>query len=131
MMDLSDILSNAVDQDKGRRMEALNPWTGEPTGIAFVIAGPDGNVQRMARIAMMDELAEAAASDGTVSAEARETARINSLARCVLRMEAVEDGKAVPSTHKNIVRVLKIAPWLQAQVDTFGGDRRKFAPESM
>ncbi|MBB3289899.1 MULTISPECIES: hypothetical protein [unclassified Rhizobium] len=129
-MDLSDILSNVVDQDKGRRMEIVNPWTGDGTGIFFVVAGPDSQAQRNARIAMMDELAEMADDEGKVSSEARETARINSLARCCLRMEIEEDGKQIPSNHKNIVRVLKAAAWLQAQVDTFAADRRKFGPEA-
>lgn len=129
-MTLDDILSNVADQDRGRDLVITDPWTGEPTGIRFRIAGPDSNIQRRARIEMMDELAEAAGPDGTVSAEARETARLNCLAKSVITMEIEEDGKPVPMSHKHVLRVLRAGTWLQAQVDDFAGDRRHFAPEA-
>jgi hypothetical protein len=128
-MTLDDILSNVADQDKGRELVIADPWSGQPTGIKFRIAGPDSDVHHRARIQMMDELAEAARPDGTVSAEAREAARIACLAKCVLLMEIDEDGKPVPVSHKQIIRVLRSAAWLQAQVDAFAGDRQNFAPE--
>lgn len=128
-MTLDEILSNVADQDRGRDLDILDPWTGERTGIRFRIAGPDSEVQHRARIQMMDELAEAARPDGTVSAEAREAARLACLAKCVLLMEIEEDGKPVPMSHKNVLRVLRAGTWVQAQVDTFAGDRARFAPE--
>lgn len=130
-MTLEDVLSNVADQDRGRPLEIVNPWTGEPAGIRFRIAGPDSDVQHRARIAMMDELAEASRADGTVSAEARETARLNCLAKCCLLMEIEEDGKPVPMSHKNVLRVLRAGTWIQAQVDGFAGDRSRFAPEAV
>lgn len=129
-MTLDEILSNVADQDRGRELPIVDPWTGKPTGIRFRIAGPDSDVQHRARIQMMDELAEAARPDGTVSAEAREAARLACLAKCVLLMEIEEDGKPVPMSHKNVLRVLRSGAWLQAQVDAFAGDRRNFAPEA-
>lgn len=129
-MTLDDILSNVADQDRGRELVIVNPWTGALAGIRFRIAGPDSEVQHRARIQMMDELAEAARPDGTVTAEAREAARIACLAKCVLLMEIEEDGKPVPTSHKNITRVLRAAGWLQAQVDAFAGNRANFAPEA-
>lgn len=128
-MDFNDILSNVADQDRGRELVVADPWTGKPTGIRFRIAGPDSDVQHRARIQMMDELAEAARPDGTVSAEARETARLNCLAKAVLLMEIEEDGKPVAMSHKNVLRVLRAGTWIQAQVDAFAGDRSRFAPE--
>lgn len=129
MMTLDDVLSNVADQDRGRELVIVDPWTGEPAGIRFRIAGPDSDVQHRARIQMMDELAEAARPDGTVSAEAREAARISCLAKCVLLMEIEEDGKPVPMSHRNVVRVLRAGTWIQSQVDAFAGDRARFAPE--
>lgn len=128
-MTLDDVLSNVADQDRGRELVIADPWTGKPTSIKFRIAGPDSDVQHRARIQMMDELAEAAQPDGTVSAEAREAARIACLAKCVLLMEIEEDGKPIATSHKNIIRVLRAGAWIQAQVDAFAGDRRNFAPE--
>lgn len=128
-MTLDDVLSNVADQDRGRELVIVDPWTGEPAGIRFRIAGPDSDVQHRARIQMMDELAEAARPDGTVSAEAREAARISCLAKCVLLMEIEEDGKPVPMSHKNVRRVLRAGTWIQSQVDGFAGDRARFAPE--
>lgn len=128
-MDLSDVLSNVADQDKGRMLEILHPWSGEKTGMRFWMAGPDSDTQRRARIAMMDELAEAADDRGRVSAEVREKARLNMLARCVLRWEIEEDGKSIAMTHKAIVRVLSAGAWIQAQADDFAGDRANFRPE--
>ncbi|MDI7864083.1 hypothetical protein MRS76_19220 [Rhizobiaceae bacterium n13] len=128
-MQLDDILHNVADQDRGRELEIVDPWTGKPAGIRFRIAGPDSTVQHRARIQMMDELAEAADQDGKVTAETRERARVNCLAKCVLLMEIEEEGKPVAMSHKNVLRVLMAAAWIQAQVDAFAGDRRNFAPE--
>lgn len=128
-MDLSDALGNVVDQDKGRWLDILDPWSGKVTGMRFLLAGPDSEAQRRARIAMMDELAEAAGADGTVSFEAREHARIGCLGRCVLGWEIEDEGKPLSFSHKNVVRVLKGVSWIQAQVDAFAGDRRHFVPQ--
>jgi hypothetical protein len=128
-LDLSDALCNVADQDKGRWLDVLDPWSGKPIGMRFLIAGPDSGAQRRARITMMDELAEAAGPEGSVSFEARENARIGCLARCVLGWEIEDEGKPLPYSHKNVVRVLKGVQWVQAQVDAFAGDRRNFGSE--
>lgn len=125
-MDLSDILSNAEDQNKGRWLDLLSPWSGEPTGIRFLIAGPDSDVQARSRVRMVDDLADVSGDDGRIQASDREKVRINSLARCVIGWEITEGGKPVPFNHSNVVRVLKSAAWVQAQVDAFAADRRAF-----
>lgn len=128
-MQLSDALGNVADQDKGRWLDVLDPWTGKPTGFRFLLAGPDSDVQCRARITMMDELAEASSGGGTVSFEVRESIRVACLARCVLAWDVADDGQPVAFSHKNVVRVLKGVRWLQAQVDAFAGERRNYAPE--
>lgn len=130
-MDFADFASNAIDQDKGRKLVIVNPWTGEPTGMSMLVAGPDSDTQRRARIAMMDELADMARPDGTVSAEDRETARIHCLARCVLGWDVSDGGASIPFEHKHVVRVLRAGAYLQAQVDAFAGDRSNFRPEAL
>lgn len=124
-MDLNDVLANVADQDKGREFELADPVTGKPTGIKLRVAGPDSDTQHRARIAMMDELAEMADAEGRVSAELREKARLNCLARCILGWEIEEDGKPVPFSHKNLIRVLRVQ-WVQAQADAFASDRAAF-----
>ena len=128
-MTFDDLLANVADQDRGRELEIVDPWTGKPTGIKFRIAGPDSETQRRAQIELMDELAELADADGMVSAENRERARVNCLAKCVLSMTIEEEGKLAASGHKTIVRVLRAGKLVQEQVDAFAGDRRNFAPE--
>jgi hypothetical protein len=130
-MQLDDIRANVIDQDKGRWLDIRNPWTGDKIAMRFRIAGPDSAMQRAARIAMMDELAEMSQPDGTVSAGAREIARINCLARCVLDWEVADNGESLACEHKHIVRVLRSALWLEAQVDAFAGDRQNFRPRAL
>ncbi len=125
-MQLNDILADAQDQDRGRELELADPVTGKLTGIVLRIAGPDSATQHRARLQLMDDLAAAADEDGQVNAEAREKARLNSLARCVLGWEISEDGQPVPFNHANVVRLLRAAVWVQAQVDAFAADRRMF-----
>ncbi len=128
-MDLSDALANVDDQDRGRWLTILDPWTAEPTGFRFKVAGPDSRVQRRAKVLLMDDLAEAADAEGKVSFEKREAARIASLARCVLDWEMTEGGEPVPLSHKMLIRVLSEVPWVQAQVDAFAGNRAAFRSE--
>lgn len=125
-MDLSAILANAEDQSKGRWLDLLSPWTGGQTGIRFLIAGPDSDIQARARVRMVDDLSDVTNDEGRIQAADREKVRLNSLARCVIGWEITEDGKPVPFNHLNVVRVLKSAAWVQAQVDAFAADRRAF-----
>ncbi|MFV0303410.1 MAG: hypothetical protein ACK5IP_21505 [Paracoccus sp. (in: a-proteobacteria)] len=125
-MQLNDILAEAQDQDRGRDFDLLDPVTGKATGITLRIAGPDSATQARARLQLADDLAEAADDMGRVSAIAREKARVNSLARCVLGWDVKEDGEAIPFTHANVLRFLRAAVWVQAQVDGFASDRGAF-----
>ena len=125
-MDLSDIVSEVADQERGAWLDIADPVTGEPTGIRFKIAGPDSETQHRAQLALADELTALAGPDGMVSAEQRERVRIACLAKCVLDWEVTENGLPVPFSHKNVVRVLRAAKWLQAQVDAFADDRAAF-----
>ncbi|PWL18138.1 hypothetical protein DKP76_10490 [Falsochrobactrum shanghaiense] len=124
-MTLDDILNNVTDQDRGRECELVNPVTGEPTGIKLWIVGPDSKTAHDARIAMTDELMERTRSDGTVSGEDRERARLNSLARLVTKWEITEDGKSLPFNHKNVLRLLAVS-WVEAQIDAFASNRAHF-----
>ena len=127
-MQVDDIDANVRDQDKGRDLPILDPFSGAPTGMVFTIVGPDSDTARRARLALADELVEMADADGRVSAENREKARRNCLAAHVLRWRGVlEGGKDVPFGHKNLLALLKVQ-WIEMQVDTFAADRRNFRP---
>ncbi|MEF2071909.1 hypothetical protein [Consotaella aegiceratis] len=121
-MTLDDILANVADQDRGREFELADPVTGAPTGIKLWVVGPDSDTANRARVALYDELAELSDSDGKVSAESREKARLNCLARHVLRWEIEENGEPVPFNQRNLMRLLRV-PWCQAQVDAFASER--------
>lgn len=121
-----DIRANLVDQDRGRWMEAVDPFDGKPLGLRLLIAGPDSETQRKARVAMMDDLAEAADADGKVSFERREKARIDCLARCVVNWDVAADFGLDPQFgFAAVVKLLNIA-WLQQQADDFAGSRANF-----
>lgn len=121
-MDLADILNNVADQDKGREFELVDPVDGSPTGIKLWIVGPDSDTAHKARVALHDDYAELADADGKVNGEAREKARLNCLAKHVLRWQITENGEAVPFNQANLMRLLRVS-WVQAQVDSFAADR--------
>lgn len=125
-MQLSDIEAEAQDQDRGHEFELRHPETGEGTGIKLRIVGPDSATQGRARLQMADDLAAMADDDGRVNAANREKARLNCLARCVVGWDVQEDGQPLPFNHANVLRLLKAAVWVQAQVDAFAGDRHAF-----
>jgi hypothetical protein len=126
-MQLDDILSHSADQDRGRWFDLADPLTGRATGIRLRIAGPDSATQARARLKLVDDLSLYADDAGRVSAEARERCRLNSLAACVLGWEIEEEGQPVPFSHANVLRLLKSAMWVQAQVDAFASTRAAFA----
>lgn len=129
-MTLEEIRANLEDQDRGRWLELIEPWDGQPVGLRLLMVGPDSATHRKARILMMDELADAADLDGKASFEAREKARINCLARCVLNWDiAASFGLESKFSHGAVVKILQIE-WLQQQADAFAGDRVHFRSEA-
>lgn len=125
-MQLNEIVSFSEDQERGRWFELSDPVTAKPTGIRLRIVGPDSETQRRGRLRLADDLADLADEEGRVSAEARDRVRVANLGRCVIDWEIAEEGEPVPFSHANVVRLLKAAAWVQAQVDAFAGDRASF-----
>lgn len=126
-MNLSDVANIAEDQDRGRWLDLVEPYEGTPVGIRLLIVGPDSTVQARARLKFADELVDMADDGGRVSAENRETARLRSLARCIIGWDATEDGKPVAFSFDAALRLLKAGRWVQEQIDDFAGSRRAFA----
>lgn len=125
-MNLDEIHGNLADQERGRWLDVAEPWEGNPTGLRFLIAGPDSQTQHKARVAMMDDLAAAADIDGKVSFQAREKARLACLARCVLNWDVAADfGLDARFGHAAVLKLLAIS-WIEQQADSFAGDRANF-----
>ena len=122
-MQLNDIVAMSEDQERGAWFDLADPLTGRPTGIRLRIAGPDSETQRKARLRLADDLVEMTDIDGRVSSEAREKARIVNLARCVLGWECEEDGQPVPFNTANVIRLIRAATWVEAQIDAYASDR--------
>ena len=127
-MQMNDIINNAADQDRGADLHLLSPFDGTDTGMVFTIVGPDSDTARRADLAFIDELAEVAEPDGRVSAEARHKARLNALARRIIRWDVRQDGQPVKLTTKAALTLLNVG-WVRDQVDAFAGDHRNFRPD--
>lgn len=125
-MDIEMLFADAEDQERGAWLELADAVTGKPTGMRFLIVGPDSRTQRAAKIAMMDELVAAANPDGTVSAEALETARLNCLARCVRDFEVTSQGARLPYSHAMMVRILRTSAYVEKEIDDFAGNRAHY-----
>lgn len=126
-MQLDEVIANAVDQDRGADLNLIAPWDGQPTGMILTIVGPDSEAARRADLALVDELAEVADLDGRVTAEQRAKAKLNALARRIIRWDVKEDDKPVALTQKAALSLLGVG-WVREQVDAFAGDYRNFAP---
>lgn len=99
-MQLEDVIANAADQDRGADLDLIAPWDGKPTGMVLTIVGPDSETARKADLALVDELTDLADLDGRVTAEQRARAKLNALARRIIRWDVQEDDKPVALTHK-------------------------------
>lgn len=125
-LDLADVIGNVRDQNRGRWFDILDPVTGAQTGIRLQIAGPDSETQRRAQLRLADRLVELAGPNGRVTAEDRCTARVEALAECIIDLAVVENGQEMSHSHRNTVRLLKAARWLEETADRLAGDRSLF-----
>lgn len=75
----SDIMGMGAQHDKGRWFDMPHPATGSPTGLEFLVAGPDGRIARHAQWALLDGLATAQTDAAPIPAETRERLRLDAL----------------------------------------------------
>jgi hypothetical protein len=121
MSDLSHLDDLVEHQDRGAEMTAKHPVTGDPMpDVVLIIAGPDSDVQRRARLKMQDELM---AYRGRPPADDYERLDIERLARCVVGWRVKRDGKVVEFTFTNIVRLFTAMTFLREQADKFAASR--------
>lgn len=117
--DLSALDDLVAGQDRGLPLILKHPVTGESLGT-LMIAGPDSDVQRKARLQMQDELY---AFKGRPPAAEYDRMDIDRLARCVVSWTVKRDGKTVPFAHTAVVKLLTQQPSVRQQVEQFSQDR--------
>ncbi|MCO5131201.1 MAG: hypothetical protein M9932_11620 [Xanthobacteraceae bacterium] len=113
-------------QDRGADCVITHPVTGETMDIVFVVAGPDSDTQRRARLATTDALM---AYTGRPPAEEQERLAIEQLARCVVDWRVKQDGVEVPFSFSAVVRLLRKFRFIREQVDAFAASYEPYLPK--
>lgn len=114
--DLSALDDLVAGQDRGAPLILKHPVTYEPMGVTLIVAGPDSDTARRARLKMQDEHF---AFKGRPSADEFDRMDVDRLARLVVSWTATRDGVAVPFTHTNVVKLLRDNQHVREQVETF------------
>jgi hypothetical protein len=128
-MDFDDLVSFAEEQERGAWLDVPDPMTGEPSGMRFLVCGPDSPTQKRAKMQHMDDLVAMAGPDGICSAENREAARRAMLARCVKDFDVTKGGAKLAFDHKMMVRILETSSWVDLCIDRFADDRAAYRPK--
>lgn len=120
-MDLAHFDDLVEGQDRGADLQIRHPVTGEIVpDMVFVVAGPDSDTQRRARIKFSDELL---AFRGTPPADELNRMEIERLARCVVSWRVTRDGNPVEFTHTNVIRLITNFTFIKEQLEAFAASR--------
>lgn len=125
-MDISELVASREDQERGTWFDLRHPVTGAPIDIRFKVAGPDSETQRDARLKMEQALFGEGRRYEPKLGKDRERLVVEMLARCVIDLDARENGEPVPHTFLTVVRMIEAALWVRAQLDDFAADRRPY-----
>lgn len=121
MMDLSHFDDMVEGQDRGAELVIKHPVTGDDVpDVVLIVAGPDSDVQRRARLKFNDELM---AYRGKPPADDLDRLETERLARCVVGWRVKRDGKDVEFTFTNVVRLLTGFAFVREQLDAFAASR--------
>jgi hypothetical protein len=115
MPDLAALDDLVAEQDRGAECIITHPVTGEPMDMVLIVAGPDSDIQRRARLAIADELL---AYRDRPSADDQERLAIEQLARCVVGWRVKRDGEDVEFTFTNVVRIFRKFVFVREQVES-------------
>lgn len=119
-MDILRLHRNFDQQTAGIWHDIVDPATGVPIGIRLKIVGPDSKAQRRLRFALEDWL-QPKNNYSTYkhrTAEEKDKKIVEFLAGTIIDWEIEENGKPIPCSEDNKIRVINAATWLRAQVDT-------------
>lgn len=123
IVDFGAVERSKEAQEKGAKLELVDPVTGEPLGMSMTIAGPDSDIQAQARRAMAARLRS---TKGGITEKSRDNLAVEFLASIILDWSVTVDGEPLRFDHENAVRVLSTGTWIRAQVDEFAADRRPY-----
>lgn len=115
-----------AQQDRGAECAIVHPVTGEPMDIVLIVAGPDSDTQRRARLDTTDALQAFA---GRPPAVEQERIAVEQLAKCVVGWNVKQDGQDVPFSFTAVVRLLTKFQFIREQVDAFAASRAPYMPK--
>lgn len=124
MTDLADFDDLIAYQDRGAECVITDPVDGTPTDIVLIVAGPDSDTQRRARLATTDALMAYA---GRPPADEQERLAIEQLAKCVVGWRVKQGGADVPFSFSAAVRLLTKFRFIREQVDAFAASREPYS----
>lgn len=123
--DLATCEDLVAHQDRGAECQILHPVDGTPLDIVLIVAGPDSDTQRRARLSTTDALMAFA---GRPPADEQERLAIEQLAKCVVGWRVKQDGQEVPFSLTAVVRMLTKFAFIREQVDAFAASRAPYMP---
>jgi hypothetical protein len=124
MSDLAHLDDLVEGQDRGAECAIVHPVTGEMMpDLVFIVAGPDSDVQRRARLKLQDELY---AFRGRVPADDQDRLQVEYLARIVVGWRVKQDGKELPFSFTNVVRIINKFRFVRQQLEAFADDRTPY-----
>lgn len=122
--DLAHVDDLIEHQDRGAELVLAHPVTGEKlSDMVLIVAGPDSDTARRARIKFSDELM---AFRHRPPADELERMEIERLARLVIGWRVTRDGKPMEFSFTNTVRLLTSAQFIREQVETFSQNRAPY-----
>ena len=126
-LDLAAFDDLVAYQDRGADCVIHHPVTGEPMpDVVFVVAGPDSDTQRRARLATSDALL---AYRDRPSADDQERLALDQLARCVVGWRVKQGGQDLPFSFTAVVNLLRKFAFIREQVDAFAASRAPYMPK--
>lgn len=121
MSDLAHFYDLVEGQDRGAELVIKHPVTGEPiSDVVLIVAGPDSDVQRRARLKFEDDLL---AFKARPPADELDRMHVSRLARCVVGWRMKRDGQDVEFSFTGVVRLLTTFAFIREQVDAFANSR--------
>lgn len=125
-MDLSEL---DAGKESGEVMKLRHPVSKEELPVTIALVGIDSERFRAASREIINRRLknQTRRRDTSVKVEEIEAESLEQLAAATLGWEGVElDGKALPFSHVNALKLYRRLPWVKDQVDTFVADRENF-----